>query len=125
MDNFKKGMPQIPATALSMMTDTATAPFKLPKLIHGYFSQTKRVSPERERAERFKERPERQRRMQEMMDFIGSIEAMPSMSIEIVRDDPFGVAANRAVKDLFGLTSDSMSKPTEFQEITGSLKEDF
>lgn len=60
-----------------------------------------------------------------MMDFLGSLEPMPSMSIKIVRDDPFGVAADRAVKGLFGLSGESMSKPTKFEEITGSLKEGF
>lgn len=125
MDNFKKGMPQVPAKALSMMADAMTDPSMLPRLIPGYFSSTPKVSPERERAERFKENPERRRRMQEMMDFLGNLKPMPSMSIKIVQDDPFGVAANRAVKDLFGLSGDSMSKSTKFQGITGPLEEDF
>ena len=41
--------------------------------------------------------------------------------LEKVAKDPFGLAAENAASELFGLKS----KPTEFQKITGPLGEDF
>jgi len=49
---------------------------------------------------------------------------VPKMSfkfVEKVAKDPFGLAAENAASELFGLKS----KPTEFQSITGPLGEDF
>ena len=119
MDNFKKGMPQIPATALSMMADTATAPFEFLEQFTG--EEAMRAAPmgssEQDRARRIAREMEAITRMR-------LAKAVPKISFkfeEKVATDPFGLAAESAASKLFGLKS----KPTEFQKITGPLGEDF
>ena len=119
MDNFKKGMPQIPATALSMMADTATAPFQLLEQFTG--EEAMRAAPmgssEQDRAKRIAS----EITAKKMMRLTKPVPKISFKFVEKVAKDPFGLAAENAALELFGLKS----KPTEFQNVTGSLEEDF
>tara|TARA_R100000734_G_C3308482_1_gene99115 strand:+ start:188 stop:565 length:378 start_codon:yes stop_codon:yes gene_type:complete len=119
MDNLKKGMPQIPATALSMMADAATAPLQLLEQFAG--EEAMRAAPmgssEQDRARRIA-------REMEAITRMGLTKDVPQISfkfVEKVAKDPFGLAAENAASKLFGLNS----KPTKFENITGPLREDF
>ncbi len=57
----------------------------------------------------------------EMMRLTKPVPKISFKFVEKVATDPFGLAAENAASDFFGLKS----KPTEFQNTTGSLEEDF
>lgn len=124
---------------LERMTGPAVGMFEFAPVDASEQGRARRLVNEMQRLRDSRALADRDRRLQSKMqrarfeDMITTgkmLEAMDLFRAPITRsynfskevaDDPFGVAANRAVKDLFGLSGDSMSKTTKFEKIIGDM----